>query len=185
MKHGFISLIALLVQVMAAAQESRQIKARNIERASSRTEQWQKEKREVSFETTHYDRKGREVLVEYFNTDSICYKTERFEYNGKGRTVLHVTADSSQKRTIAVEQHYDQWNRLAEKLTTENGETTERVVYTYNTFDDKTSEILYGKDGKLKKKTMFMYDKRGMLIRRTVENGEGTIINDKTIQYTY
>lgn len=185
MKRLGAIILLCVVSYLSSGQESKQIRSRKIERVSSKTEQLQKDKKEVSFETTHYDRKGREVLIEYFNADSICFKTEHFEYNHKGKIILHVTNDSTSHKTTSVEQHYDAWNRLIEKMTNENGVITERIVYAYNNFDDKTSEIHYGKDGALKKKTVFAYDKRGMLIRRTTENAEGTIIFDKSIEYEY
>jgi hypothetical protein len=185
MKYRIFIFILFLTPIVSAAQDSKQIKARKIKSASSKIEQLQKERTEVSFENSYYDYKGREIYVEYFNADSVCYKTERFEYNGKGRTVLHVIADSSQQKTTSLEQQYDQWNRLIEKVTTENSDVLERIVYTYNNFDDKTSESHFDKDGKLKKKTLYTYDKRGMLIHRTTQNGDGVITNDKTIQYIY
>ena len=185
MRSLLLLVFACVLNHHCISQDSKQIKSRNIKSVTSRTEEVQKDRTELGFETTHYDKKGREIRIEYFNRDSVCFKTEHFEYNRKGRTVLHVTADSSKRKTTAVEQHYDQWNRLIEKATSENDELVERIVFRYNNFDDKLSEIHFGKDGKLKKKILFTYDKRGMLIRRTIENGDGVIINDKTIQYTY
>ena len=150
-----------------------------------RTEQVQKGSNERSFTCTHYDSKGREIEVKYFNDDSLCVKVEQHTYNRKGKEIRETVIDSLHHKHTSTKSTYDRWNRLTERATIENNMLTERVEYSYNTFDDKTEEITYDGSGKIKKRTRFEYDKKGMLTRRTTENAKGEIIYDRTYRYIY
>ncbi len=180
----FFSWIVLLSH-LAYSQDAKQIKSRGIRSICTKTEQVQKGKKELSIEVTRYDRKGRETSIEHFNADSICIGTEQFSYNRKGRTILHSTADSLEKKSTSVKQEYDRWNRLTQKSNFENDSLIERTEYAYNNFDDRISEMVYDKDGKLKKKSEFTYDSKGMLIRKTTTNAEGIVTYEKSISYDY
>ncbi len=185
MKHALILFLISILPFMALSQDAKQIQSRGIRVVSTKTEQLQKGQKELSIEVTRYDKKGRETSIEYFNADSICVRTEQFTYNRKGKTIRHSIADSIEKKTTVVEQEYDRWNRLTQKTTIENNLPAERIEYAYNNFDDRISEIVYDKAGKLKKKTTFTYDNRGMLTGKTTTNAEGVITYDKSIEYTY
>lgn len=185
MKHALIFILISVLPFMAMSQDAKQIQSRGIRVVSTKTEQLQKGQKELSIEVTRYDKKGRETSIEYFNADSICVRTEQFTYNRKGKTIRHSTADSIEKKTTLVEQQYDRWNRLTQKTTLENSVPVERIEYAYNNFDDRISEVVYDKDGKLKKKSSFTYDNRGMLIGKTTTNAEGVIIYKKSVEYTY
>jgi hypothetical protein len=185
MKHALIFFLISIVPLIALSQDAKQIQSRGIRVVCTKTEQTLKGHRELSMEVTRYDKKGRETSIEYFNADSICVRTEQFTYNSKGKTIRHCIADSIEKTTNVVEQQYDRWNRLTQKTTIENNLTAERIEYAYNNFDDRISEIVYDKAGKIKKKTTFTYDSRGMLTGKTTTNAEGVITYDKSIEYTY
>jgi hypothetical protein len=185
MKHILIFSWIFLLSHLAYGQDTKQIKSRDISVVCTRTEQLQKGKKEISIEVTHYDRKGRETTIEYFNADSICIATEQFSYNRKGRTIRHSTVDSLEMKSTIIEQEYDRWNRLTQKASYENNTLAERTEYAYNNFDDRISEMVYDKDGKLKKKSEFAYDSKGMLIRKTTTNAEGIITYEKIVSYDY
>lgn len=185
MKRALIFSFIFVAPLLAISQDAKQIQSRGIRVVCTKTEQLQKGQRELSIEVTHYDKKGRETSIEYFNADSMCVRTEQFTYNSKGKTIRHSIADSIEKKTTVVEQQYDRWNRLTQKTTIENNLPLERIEYAYNNFDDRISEIVYDKAGKLKKKTTFTYDNRGMLTGKTTTNAEGVITYDKSIEYTY
>jgi len=157
-------------------QENRQIRARKIEQTNTRTEQIQKGGREISFVHTRYDKKGREIEVKEFDADSNCVQLETFAYNRKGREIFRAVTDS-----IA----HNKWNRLTEKVVSENNQIQERTTYSYNTFDDKIEETVLDGSGNLKKVTRFEYDSRSMLTRKTTTNSKGEIVYDKMYRYEY
>ena len=185
MKQILIFSWIFLLSHMAYSQDAKQIKSRGIRAVCTKTEQRQKGKKEISFEVTRFDRKGRETSIEYFNADSICISTEQFSYNRKGRMVRHCTIDSIEMKSTIIEQEYDRWNRLTQKATFENDSLIERIEYAYNNFDDRISEMVFDKDGKLKKKSEFAYDSKGMLIRKTTTNAEGIVTYEKSVSYDY
>jgi hypothetical protein len=166
-------------------QENRQIRARKIAQTNTRTEQIQKGGREISFEHARYDKKGREIEVKEFDADSNCVKLETFAYNRKGREIFHAITDSiSHKHTVTIS-NYDKWNRLSEKVVSENNQIQDRTLYSYNTFDDKTEEKVLDGQGNLKKISRFEYDSRSMLTRKTTTNSKGEIVYDKMYRYKY
>jgi len=167
------------------AQSEKQIQSRRIKTKVTRVESIQKDKRELSFTTTHYDCKGRETEVNYYNTDSVCVKSEHFQYNRKGKTTHHTTVDSIKKSTTEILYTYDRWHRLQEKQTKENSNMRERTVYEYDNFDNKTKELVFNGKNELKKDITYIYDKKGMLMRKTTLNGSGKVIYDKTNTYDY
>jgi hypothetical protein len=169
----------------AIGQENRQIRARRIEEVTTRTEQMQKGVKDVSFTTTCYDKKGREIEVKEFDADSNCTKLETFGYNRKGREILHTIIDSITHKHSTIASNYDKWNRLVEKVVSENTQIQERTLYSYNTFDDKTVEKVEDGQGNLKKVSRFEYDSRSMLIRKTTTNSKGEVIYDKQYRYAY
>ena len=185
MRELFILTILSFSCCCVVGQESRQISARRIEEANTRTEQLHKGVKEISFTTTRYDHKGREVEVKEFDADSNCIKIETFVYNRKGREILRTMTDSvSHKHTITTS-NYDKWNRLVEKVVSENYQIQERTFYSYNTFDDKTEEKVEDGQGNLKKVSRFEYDSRSMLIRKTTTNSKGEVVYDKKYSYQY
>jgi hypothetical protein len=169
----------------ALSQENRQIRARKITQTNVRTEQIQKGERAISYVATRYDKKGREVEMKEFNSDSICIKVETFDYNRKGREILHTVTDSLSHKHSVIQSFYDKWNRLTEKIISENNQIQERTLFTYNTFDDKTEEKVMDGEGNLKKVTRFDYDSRSMLTRKTTTNSKGEIVYDKIYRYEY
>lgn len=185
MKNILIISWLVCVQLVSLGQEEKQIKSRGIRVVRMKTEQLQKDQREVFYEVSTYDKKGREVFTQRFSSDSICIRSEQFVYNKKGKTTQHCISDSLAQKTTCTIQNYDRWNRLTEKKTLENNLIVERTEYGFNNFDDKTEEITYDSKGRVKKKTTYTYDNRGMLTRKHTENGGGVIIFEKTIDYTY
>jgi hypothetical protein len=185
MKEIFILTILSFSFCSAVSQESRQIRARRIEEANIRTEQMQKGVKEVSFTTSRYDKKGREIEVKEFDADSNCVKLETFAYNRKGREILRTVTDSIAHNHAITISTYDKWNRLTEKVVSENNQIQERTSYTYNTFDDKLEEKVLDGNGNLKKVTRFEYDSRSMLTRKTTTNSKGEIVYDKLYRYEY
>jgi len=180
----FISAL-LLAYSSAICQENRQIRSRKIKQTTIRTEQIQKGDKEISFTTIRYDRKGREVEIKEFDADSNCTKLETMSYNRKGREILHAITDSiSHKHTVTIS-NYDKWNRLSEKVVSENNQIQDRTLYSYNTFDDKTEEKVMDGQGNLKKISRFEYDSRSMLIRKTTTNSKGEVLFDKLYRYEY
>ncbi len=167
------------------AQGEKQIQSRRIKTKVTRVESIQKEKRELTFSTTHYDGKGRETEVNYYNTDSVCVKSEQFQYNRKGKTTHHTTVDSIKKITTEILYTYDQWNRLREKQVKENSNMRERTIYEYDNFDNKIKEVVLNGKEEIKKDITYTYDKKGMLLRKTTLNGSGKVIYDKTNTYDY
>ncbi|MFN5621693.1 MAG: hypothetical protein ACK478_10350 [Flavobacteriales bacterium] len=151
----------------------------------SRVESNQKEKRNLSYSTVYYDRKGRETAVYEFNADSVCTQVEFFEYNKKGKLTLQTSIDSVAHTHSRLEQRYDDHNLLIEKTLTTDGKLKERTVYTYNNLDDRTREQVFDESNVLKKETVFTYDFRGMLLRKTTTDGSGKIIYDKINRYDY
>jgi hypothetical protein len=185
MKAVFFALILSMVGIAAFAQDNRQIRLRKIEQTTIRTEQIQKGGKDVSFTTIRYDRKGREVEVKEFDADSNCTKLETMSYNRKGREILHAITDSiAHKHTVTVS-NYDKWNRLSEKVVSENNQIQDRTLYSYNTLDDKTEEKVLDGQGNLKKISRFEYDSRSMLIRKTTTNSKGEVVFDKLYRYEY
>lgn len=167
------------------AQDSRQIAHRRIKTVQSRVESHLKDKDQLSFTTTHYDRKGRETAVYEFNADSVCTNAEFFEYNKKGRIILHTTIDSIAHVHNRLEQRYDKRNLLVEKTLYLEGKLKERTEFTYNNADDRIGERVYDESNSLKKETTFTYDFRGMLLRKTTTDSNGKVLYDKTNQYKY
>lgn len=169
----------------AIGQENRQIRARRIEETNIRTEQLQKGVKEISFTITRYDKKGRELEIKEFDADSNCIKIETFVYNRKGREILRTMTDSVSHKHAKTTSNYDKWNRLVEKVVSENNQIQERTSYSYNTFDDKTEEKVEDGQGNVKKVSRFEYDSRSMLIRKTTTNSKGEVIYDKQYRYAY
>ena len=180
----FICVLTLFCSSMPG-QENRQIRARKIEQTNVRTEQIQKGEREISFANTRYDKKGREIEVQEFDADSNCVKLETFCYNRKGREIFRQVTDSISHVHTQTISKYDKWNRLAEKVVSENNRIQERTTYSYNTFDDKIEETVLDGYGNLKKVTRFEYDSRSMLTRKTTTNSKGEIVYDKMYRYEY
>ncbi len=185
MKTYVLFLCFQCLVLIVFAQESKQIRSRKIKESCVRTEQVQKGANERSYTCTHYDSKGREIEVKYFDEDSSCVKVEQHEYNRKGKEIRETIIDSLHHKHTSTISTYDRWNRLGERLSTENTIITERVEYVYNNLDDKTEEITYDGSGNVKKRTRFEYDNKGMLTRRTTENAKGEIIFDRTYRYVY
>jgi uncharacterized protein YxeA len=185
MKHCYLFLCLQCAVLIGFAQENKQIRSRRIQESCVRTEQLQKGVNERSYTCTHYDSKGREIEVKYFADDSSCVKVEQHAYNRKGKEIRETVIDSLHHKHMSTTSAYDRWNRLTERATTEDYILTERLEYSYNTFDDKTEEITYDGSGNIKKRTRFEYDKKGMLTRRTTENAKGEIIYDRTYRYIY
>ncbi len=185
MKTVFIACLFLFHLCPVFCQDNRQIRARKIERVQSRTEQVQKGENRTSFSAITYDKKGREIEVKEFDADSTCMKVERYAYNRKGREILQSVTDSVAHKHTVTKSSYDKWNRLSEKVIEENNVIQERIIYSYNTFDDKTEEKVLDGNGNLKKLTRFEYDSRAMLIRKTTTNSKGEIVYDKTYHYEY
>jgi hypothetical protein len=185
MNRLFVLLSALLTCGMLSAQEARQLAHRKIHIMHSRVESHQKEKDNLSYTTVRYDRKGRESTVFEFNADSVCIQAEFFEYNKNGKLTLHTTIDSLTHSRSRLEQRYDNRNLLQEKILLIDGKQKERTVYTYNTLDDRTFEQVYDESNTLKKETRFIYDFRGMLLRKTTTDINGKIIYDKINHYEY
>jgi hypothetical protein len=182
----FILFISLsLICGFVLAQESRQIAHRKIKTVQSRVESHQKDKDNLSFTTICYDRKGRETAVYEFNADSVCTMVEFFEYNRKGRLISQTTVDSVAHTQSRLEQHYDNRNLLIEKILFTEGKQKERTVYSYNNLDDRIREQVYDETNSLKKETLFTYDFRGMLLRKTTTDSNGKVIYDKTNRYEY
>ena len=167
------------------AQDEKQIEARKIKSVHTRIEQNQKDSREISFTTTHYNRKGKETDILLYNADSVCIKAEQFEYNKKGRLIAHMTIDSVKHSTEEVRYTYDQWNRQTEKTIAEDGQITEQTSSEYNNLDDKIREVVRNGKGDVKKEITYTYDSKGMLISRTTVNAAGKVVYQKTNTYDY
>lgn len=185
MRVLFITTLLIILCLHAVSQENRQIRSRQISQLTTRTEQLQKGIREVSFITTQYDTKGRETEVKEFNADSTCIRMETFRYNRKGREIFREITDSLTHKHIQTLSTYDKWNRITEKVLSENNIVQERTVYSYNTFDDKIEEKVVDGAGNLKKISRFEYDSRSMLTRKTTTNSQGEIVYDKVYRYQY
>ena len=185
MIRAFLMLCICVACTSIVAQEQRQIANRKIQAVQSRVESHQKDKRNISYSTIYYDRKGRETAVYEFNADSVCTKVEFFEYNKKGKLTLQISIDSVTHTHSRLEQRYDNQNLLIEKTLLTDGKLKERTVYSYNNLDDKTREQVFDESNVLKKETIFTYDFRGMLLRKTTTDGSGKIIYDKINRYDY
>ena len=185
MMRAFIFLTFSMLSIAIHAQEEKQIEARKIKSVHTRIEQNQKDSREISFTTTHYNRKGKETDIFLYNADSVCIKAEHFEYNKKGKLISYMTVDSVKHNTAEVRYTYDQWNRQTEKTTAEDGQITEKITVEYNNLDDKIREVVRNGKGEVKKEITFTYDSKGMLISRTTVNAAGKVIYQKNNTYDY
>ena len=185
MKSILLSLLFSLILFPLFGQENRQIRARKIMRVQSRTEQVQKGETRTSYSAITYDKKGREIEVKEFDADSSCIREVKYVYNKKGKEILEAVTDSTKHVHTVTLSTYDKWNRLTEKIIQENNAIQERVLYSYNTFDDKTEERVLDGTGNLKKLTRFEYDARSMLTRKTTTNSKGEIVFDKLYRYEY
>lgn len=185
MNRVILILLTIVLFLPCFGQEIRQIKSRKIKVVSCRVENRQKNEAEIKFTRTEFDRKGREILVNEYNADSLCVTSETFEYNRKGKLTTHIKIDSVAHQTTIIRQNYDRWNRLIEKQTWTNARRKERITYTYNNLDNRLSEITYDEKDSIKKQTTYTYDKRGMLlIKRTIDDS-GKLLYEKTNTYDY
>lgn len=106
-----------------------------------------------------YSRKGLLLKESHFENDSLLY-TILNEYNGSGRRIKRL-------KTLA------------------NGTSILLETTNWNNWGDKTEEIQFDKNGKIKKKTTFVYNNRNLLQSRTIEDGSGKVMQEKTFQYEY
>lgn len=106
-----------------------------------------------------YSRNGLLLKENHFENDTLLFTISN-EYNTSGRCI-------KRQKTLA------------------NGTSFLLETMNWNNWGDKTEEIQFDKNGKIKKKITFIYNNRNLLQTRIIEDGSGKVIQEKTFQYEY
>jgi antitoxin component YwqK of YwqJK toxin-antitoxin module len=132
-----------------------------------------------------FDKKGN-VLEECTQSISRGIKEcDRFEYSRKG-LLLKENHFENDSLLFSISNEYNTSGRCIKRLKTlANGKSFLLETTNWNNWGDKTEEIQFDKNGKIKKKVTFVYNNRNLLQTRIIEDGSGKVIQEKTFQYEY
>jgi len=132
-----------------------------------------------------FDKKGN-VLEECIqNLSQEIKECDRFEYSQKG-LLLKESHFENDSLIFSISNEFNASGRRIKRLKTlANGTSFLLETTNWNIWGDKTEEIQFDKNGKIKKKTMFVYNNRNLLQSRTIEDGSGKVMQEKTFQYEY
>ena len=130
-----------------------------------------------------FDKKGRELEVcEQFSSQKECYRSE---YSRKGLlTKEHFFVNDSLQ--FSLHYSYSGSGRPLKKIRVGHAGDSVLVEETHwNAWGDKSEELQFDKTGQLKKKITYLYNKRGLLISRKTEDGNGRLIQEKSVDYEF
>lgn len=66
-----------------------------------------------------------------------------------------------------------------------NGQAVILEKNSWNKWRDKEEELIFDKNGELKKRSVYTYNKKGLLIKKQVFNSKGELIQEKSTEYEY
>ena len=138
-----------------------------------------------NFSTQAFDKKGRLVEECERTAGKTHLECTRFSYTRNGELRAELTyANDSLKSRIAYE--YNSSGRRIAKIKTDNsGKTLGTEKTEWNVWGEKTTESIFDADAKLKRKTIYEYNNRNLLVKRIIQDGSGKIISEKKYEYDY
>jgi hypothetical protein len=182
----FILALFLGLSHQCLCQGQRQIQSRNIKEVVSTTTENKKGTLTKKTIATQYDRKGRPSSIHILDSDSLCVTRELFMYTKNGdltsRTLLRGNSDFILEKE---EIFYDRWKRDTLIVEWKDNEVKMKTSIHYDNMDNKTAEITYDNGGKLIKKSLFTYDKKGMLLEKITTDDKDQILYRKQNRYSY
>lgn len=132
-----------------------------------------------------FDKKGNVLEECAQNITRGIKECDRFEYSRKG-LLLKENHFENDSLLFSISNDYNTSGRCIKRLKTlANGKSYVLETTNWNNWGDKTEEIQFDKNGKIKKKTTFVYTNRNLLQSRIIEDGSGKVIQEKTFQYEY
>ena len=132
-----------------------------------------------------FDKKGNVLEECTQNITQVFKECDRFEYTRKG-LLLKENHFENDSLIFTISNEYNTSGRCIKRLKTlANGKSYLVETMNWNNWGDKTEEIQFDKNGKIKKKITFIYNNRNLLQTRIIEDGSGKVIQEKIFQYEY
>ena len=175
----------LIANTTLYGQSSQQIRDRKIKEVIVKTSDDRNGKHSIRTNISHYDKKGRLIEFIELDMDSVRLKTELHQYDKKGNEVMYVEKDNKGKEILKYIRTFDKWKNETMQTTYENEKVKEVSTSQYNASGNKIEEIVTDANKKVLKKIIFVYDLKGMLVKRTTLNEEGKIIYCKEYNYSH
>lgn len=126
---------------------------------------------------------GIKVQIENVQEGKITYKSEQSVYDSNGNEIEWIKYNKDgtikKKRTYK----YDKKNNLIEEQEFDGNQLTRKVIYSYNNFDEKISEITYDGNGQILRKEIFTYNNKGLKSEKKVYDKNDNLISTHTYQY--
>jgi hypothetical protein len=183
-----ILLVLLAITPFSAVigQSRSEISSRKIKTIYSESYDYRKSPASLKRTLTRYNRSGRPLEIIELDQDSVLLSREIFGYDARGNEILHETRDKNDSIRDKTTTVFDKWGN---PLTRTEYERKERkyihTSYKYNADNDKVEEIERDEAGRIIRTVHFLYDKRGMLIERTVKNDKGENLQKRIQKIQY
>lgn len=184
-----LAIIIVFLTMMGGhsfAQGTRQISSRKIKSVETTTLESKKGKPTLTHVISTYDKKGRLIQEVKLDSSGVCMTTETNKYNRKNDLMVRVVYQGNSTTILEkTEIQYDKFGRDTLKIEYDQIGLKSKTSFAYDNFDNKISEKMSDANGKVIRTVIMQYDKRGMLLSRTVKNDNGEVIYEKTNSYTY
>ena len=180
-----IAICALVFQGnMVLGQSTSQIRRSGIKKMNVQTSRSDSTGKQ-NLSTQTFDKKGRLLEECERTTGNTQLECTRFSYTRDGELLEELTfASDSLKSRIAYE--YNSSGRRIAKVKTDNrGKILGTEKTEWNVWGEKTVESIFDADAKLKRKTIYDYNNRNLLVKRIIQDGSGKVISEKNYEYDY
>jgi hypothetical protein len=128
-------------------------------------------------------------VIEEINYDKLgkVKTSQKYIYNKTGDKIEeHSIGDDGKVKKKKVFKYNAKGDRTEELEYDLSGKLTEKTIFSYNANGDKISAVkMNADDNSVIKKTLFVYDKKGMVIQERVVDNAGKLIEEKRYVIEY
>lgn len=132
-----------------------------------------------------YDERGNKSGEIYYDKDGLLISKTSLTYNYNNLLINSKTSNSNGGLDVEISRNYDKDNRLTSIVTYEAFEDSNiKEEFKYDESNNRISWKIT-KNGKTVSNTLYSYDEKSNLLSETLSDGNGTVLNLKTFEYTY
>lgn len=181
-------LLVLFVMVLhvnlVLGQSASQIRRSGIKKMSIQTARSDSTGKQ-NFSAQTFDKKGRLIEECERSAGNINLECTRFSYSRAGELLEELTFANDSLTSRITYEYNGSGRRIAKVKTDKGGKILGTEKTEWNVWGEKTTESIFDADSKLKRKTIYEYNERNLLVKRVIQDGSGKVISEKKYEYDY
>lgn len=129
-----------------------------------------------------FDRKGRIIEEQEIDLNSSEKTRVIYSYDKNLIREDHFKNDSL---LYAITNEYQFKKLVLKTKKSPNGQAVIIEKNSWNKWGDKEEELQFDKNGELKKRSIYTYNNKGLLVKKQVFNSKGDLLQEKSTEYEY